>query len=77
MIDRSDGEVRGLPTPRMGTAARPRLVRVAVLDTQTDPRSCCPMCGLPLSVIVYAVLFAGALPTGLCRLTYCDSCEPV
>jgi hypothetical protein len=77
MISWNDGKVPHLPAARAGTAARPRLVRVSVLDTQTDMDNLCPLCGLSLVVVTYAVGITGGLPGGLDRLTYCESCEPV
>jgi hypothetical protein len=49
-------------------------VRIVVVHTETD--SWCDVCALPTAVtLTYVVEPRGGVPSGVHRLTYCESCE--
>jgi hypothetical protein len=49
-------------------------VRIVVLSSEDD--AWCELCGLPsATTVTYVLEPAGHAPSGLFRLTYCETCE--
>jgi hypothetical protein len=49
---------------------------LGIVILSADDDTWCQLCGLPsATTITYVLEPAGAAPSGVCRLTYCETCE--
>jgi hypothetical protein len=72
IVNHHESHRQGRPTP--AAAASCRRLRIVVIGAQPD--IWCDTCALPVAVtLTYLVEMAGAPPSGLDHLTYCDSCD--